>query len=136
MDNIESDILRRLAGMGRGRIFFAQDFYDLWPEGTVRYALSILAEKGLIARLARGVFCFPELSEHGMKMLLPEPDTVAQAVADRARVRIVPVKDQAACLVGLTGLSFNQYVYLTDGAPRKSSATPPRCASSPSAAAR
>lgn len=119
MDNIESDILRRLAGMGRGRIFFAQDFYDLWPEGTVRYALSILAEKGLIARLARGVFCFPEISEHGMKMLLPEPDTVAQAVADRARVRIEPVKDQAACLVGLTGLSFNQYVYLTDGAPRK-----------------
>ena len=119
MESIESDILRRLAGKGRGRIFFAQEFYDLWPEGTVRYALSALAEKGQIARLARGVFCFPELSEHGMKMLLPEPDTIAQAVADKTRVRIVPVKDQAACLVGLTGLSFNKYVYLTDGAPRK-----------------
>jgi hypothetical protein len=119
MESIEYDILRRLAGKGRGRIFFAQEFYDLWPEGTVRYALSALAEKGQIVRLARGVFCFPELSEHGMKMLLPEPDTVAQAVADKARVRIVPVKDQAACLVGLTGLSFNKYVYLTDGAPRK-----------------
>ena len=119
MESIESDIMRRLAGKGRGRIFFAQEFYDLWPEGTVRYALSALAEKGQIARQARGVFCFPELSEHGMKMLLPEPDTIAQAVADKTRVRIVPVKDQAARLVGLTGLGFNKYVYLTDGAPRK-----------------
>ena len=119
MDNVETDILRRLAEKGRGRIFFAQEFYDLWPEGTVRYALSILAEKGQVVRLARGVFCFPELSEHGMKMLLPEPDTIAQAMADKAMIRIVPVRDQAACLVGLTGLSFNRYTYLTDGAPRK-----------------
>lgn len=119
MDNVETDILRRLAGKGRGRIFFAQEFYDHWPESTVRYTLSVLAEKGQVVRLARGVFCFPELSEHGMKMLLPEPDTIARAIASKTKVRIVPVKDQAACLVGLTGLNFNRYVYLTDGAPRK-----------------
>ena len=119
MDSIDGEILRRLAGQGRGRIFFAQEFYDLWPEGTVRYSLSVLAEKGQIVRLARGVFCFPRISEHGMKMLLPEPDTIAEAIAGKTKVRIVPVGDQAACLVGLTGLSFNRYVYLTDGAPRK-----------------
>jgi len=113
------EILRRLVAKGRGRIFFAQEFYGLWPESTVRYSLSILAERGDIARLARGVFCFPELSEHGMKMLLPEPDTIALAIAEKTKVRIVPVGDNAACLVGLTGLSFNRYTYLTDGAPRK-----------------
>ena len=113
------EILRRLAAKGRGRIFFAQEFYGLWPESTVRYSLSILAERGDIVRLARGVFCFPELSEHGMKMILPEPDTIALAIAAKTKVRIVPVGDQAACLVGLTGLSFNRYTYLTDGAPRK-----------------
>ena len=119
MDRVDSDILRRLSEKGRGRIFFAQEFYDLWPESTVRYSLSILAEKGMVARLARGVFCFPRLSEHGMKMLLPQPDTIAQAIADKTKVRIVPVGDQAAMLVGLTGLDFNSAVYLTDGAPRK-----------------
>ena len=119
MDGTEMEILRRLAAKGRGRIFFAQEFYGLWPESTVRYSLSILAERGDIARLARGVFCFPELSEHGMKMILPEPDTIALAIAAKTKVRIVPVGDQAACLVGLTGLSFNRYTYLTDGAPRK-----------------
>ena len=119
MDGTEMEILRRLAAKGRGRIFFAQEFYGLWPESTVRYSLSILAERGDIARLARGVFCFPELSEHGMKMILPEPDEIARAIAGKTKVRIVPVGDQAACLVGLTGLSFNRYTYLTDGAPRK-----------------
>ena len=119
MDGTEMEILRRLAAKGRGRIFFAQEFYGLWPESTVRYSLSILAERGDIVRLARGVFCFPELSEHGMKMILPEPDTIALAIAAKTKVRIVPVGDQAACLVGLTGLSFNRYTYLTDGAPRK-----------------
>ena len=119
MDGIDMAILRQLADRGRGRIFFAQEFYDTWPESTVRYSLSVLAEKGQIVRLARGVFCYPRLSEHGMKMLLPEPDDIAKAIAEKTKVRIVPVGDQAACLVGLTGLSFNRYTYLTDGAPRK-----------------
>ncbi len=119
MDGIDMAILRLLAEKGRGRIFFAQEYYDRWPESTVRFSLGVLAEKGQIVRLARGVFCYPNLSEHGMKMLLPDPDDIAKAIAEKTRVRIVPVGDQAACLVGLTGLSFNRYTYLTDGAPRK-----------------
>ena len=119
MDGIDMAILRLLAEMGRGRIFFAQEYYDRWPESTVRFSLGVLAGKGQIVRLARGVFCYPNLSEHGMKMLLPDPDDIAKAIAEKTRVRIVPVGDQAACLVGLTGLSFNRYTYLTDGAPRK-----------------
>ena len=119
MDTIESDILKRLAKKGRGRIFFAQEFYDLWPESSVRFSLSNLAQEGQIARLARGVFCYPRLSEHGMKMLLPDTDEIAKAVARKTHVRIVPYGDQAAYLVGLTGLQFSSTTYLTDGAPRK-----------------
>jgi hypothetical protein len=119
MDTIESDILKRLAIKGRGRIFFAQEFYDLWPESSVRYSLSNLAREGQIARLARGVFCFPRLSEHGMKMLLPDMDEIARAVAEKTHVRIVPFGDQAAYLVGLTGVQFSSTTYITDGAPRK-----------------
>lgn len=119
MDGIDMAILRLLAEKGRGRIFFAQEYYDRWPESTVRFSLGVLAEKGQIVRLARGVFCYPNLSEHGMKMLLPDPDDIAKAIAEKTKVRIVPVGDQAASLVGLTGLSFNRYTYLTDGAPRK-----------------
>lgn len=119
MDTIEADILRRLSKKGRGRIFFAQEFYDLHPESSVRYSLSNLVEDGQVARLARGVFCYPRLSEHGMKMLLPDTDEIARAVAAKTRVRIAPYGDQAAYLVGLTGLQISSTTYITDGAPRK-----------------
>ena len=116
---IEEEIFRLLTRRGRGRIFFAQEFYDLWPESSVRFALSILNEDGRIARLARGVFFFPELSDYGMKMILPDIDTIAHAIADKTKVRIVPYGNQAAYLVGLTTIQISSSTYLTDGAPRK-----------------
>ena len=119
MEKIEDNILKRLSEKGRGRIFFAQEYYDFWPESSVRFALSNLARDGHIARLARGVFCFPELSEYGMKMHLPGADEIARAVADNSHVRIVPCGDQAAYLVGLTAFQLGASAYLTDGAPRK-----------------
>lgn len=119
METVEHDILQRLTKRGRGRIFFAQEFYNLWPESTVRFSLSNLAADGQIARLARGVFCYPRLSEHGMKMILPDTDEIAQAIARKTHVRIVPFGDQAAYLVGLTGVQFSSTTYLTDGAPRR-----------------
>ncbi len=118
-NTIELDILKDLTEKGRGRIFFAQEYYDRWPDSTVRFCLASLAADGQIARLARGVFCYPKLSEYGMKMELPTADEIAQAVAEKSKVRIVPCGDQAAYLVGLTGFQFTTSTYLTDGAPRR-----------------
>ena len=117
-NTIEQDIFQDLTEKGRGRIFFAQEYYDRWPDSTVRFTLAEMAKDGQIVRLARGVFCFPELSEHGMKMILPEPDSIAVAVAEKSRTRIVPYGDQAAYLVGLAAFQFSKTTYLTDGAPR------------------
>ena len=75
---LEDEIFRLLTGRGRGRIFFAQEFYDLAPESSVRFALSNLSRDGKIARVARGVFVFPELTEYGMKMILPDAEQIAQ----------------------------------------------------------
>ncbi len=118
-DTIENYIIKDLASKGRGRIFFAQEYYDRWPESSVRFCLASLAADGQIARLARGVFCFPRLSEYGMQMMLPSADEIAQAVAEKSKVRIVPCGDQAAYLVGLTSFQFTTSTYLTDGAPRR-----------------
>lgn len=119
MDGINNEILADLARKGRGRIFFAPEYYDRWPDSTVRYTLSEMAKEGSIVRLARGVFCYPRLSEFGMKMMLPDTDEIARAVAEKTKVRIVPYGDQAAYLVGLTGFLLSKTTYLTDGAPRK-----------------
>lgn len=116
---IEDQIVALLTKSGRSRIFFAQEFYDFWPDSSVRFALSNLNVEGKIARLARGVFYYPELSQYGMKMILPDVDTIAHAIADKTKVRIVPYGDQAAYLIGLTSIQISSSTYLTDGAPRK-----------------
>lgn len=117
---IEDQIYEALVKKGRGRIFFAQEFYDRYPESSVRFALSNLNYEGKIARLARGVFCMPELTENGMKMILPDSNEIATAIAEKTCVRIVPYGDQAAYMLGLSGgVSFSSTTYLTDGAPRR-----------------
>lgn len=116
---IEDDILRRLSRKGRGQIFFAQRFYDKWQESSVRFTLSEMAKSGKIARLARGVYCYPKLTEHGMKMIIPDADAIARAVAKKAKVRIAPYGDHAAYLVGLTGLLISSTTYITDGVTRR-----------------
>ena len=117
-NTIEQDIFLDLTEKGRGRIFFAQEYYDRWPDSTVRFTLAEMAKDGQIVRLARGVFCFPKVSDYGMKMILPEPDSIADAIAEKSRIRIVPYGDQAAYLVGLAAFQFSKTTYLTDGAPR------------------
>ena len=103
----------------RGTIFFAEDCLGagLSPMIT-RYYLSALAEEGRIARLARGVFYLPELTEHGMKMRMPTVDQIAEAIARRSNVRIAPCEDQCAYLAGLTTLQAAPYDHITDGAAR------------------
>lgn len=86
----------------RGTIFFAQDldFPDV-PPANVRLALSELSKDSLsIIRVSRGVFCYPRLDGNA-KVMVPDPLTVAEAVAARWRVRIAPCGEQAAYLAGL-----------------------------------
>ena len=92
------DIIR---GWDRGRIFFLDDFATLESPGAVRFALLDMVKEGFVIRLARGVYCYPEISdEFGMK-------------------RIIPYGDQAAYKLGLTTMRISDLKYLTDGAPRK-----------------
>ena len=45
---IEDQIIDRLGKLGRGRIFFAQEFYDLWPESSVRFADCPAGQRGVL----------------------------------------------------------------------------------------
>jgi len=119
-DSIKETVRSRVIEWGRGRIFFAQDFAYLDAPENVRQALCALTNEGYIHRLARGIYCFPRMvGENSMKTILPTNDTIAEAVAQKARIRIVPEGQQAAYLTGLTSVQLSKYTWLTDGAPRK-----------------
>ena len=105
----------------RGRFVYTDDFASLESQGSVRIALCTLVKEGLLHRLARGIYYYPQVSgniDYRTNYLLPSEETIAYAVAERERMRIIPYGDQAAKKLGITGMSISMLKYLTDGAPR------------------
>jgi len=120
MEGVQKQIYDELLRMGRGKIFFAQDFSIFGSSDSVRQALCMLTDDRIIERIARGVYCFPKVvGEYVMKTISPSKEEIANAIAEKSRVRIVPYGDQAAYLMGFTGLQIGKQTYLTDGAPRR-----------------
>lgn len=113
-------IRQKIAEWERGKIFFTDEFIDFKSQESVRLALMTLANEGFILRLARGIYCYPRISsDYTASRISPQPETIAEALAAREKVRILPYGDQAAYKLGLTGLRVSDLKYLTDGAPRK-----------------
>lgn len=120
MDGVTQQMRDIIRGWDRGRIFFLDDFATLESPGAVRFALLDMVKEGFVIRLARGVYCYPEISdEFGMKRIIPSDERIAYCIAEKEKVRIIPYGDQAAYKLGLTTMRISDLKYLTDGAPRK-----------------
>ena len=115
--SIDSRILARIHGNGRGSVFVPGEFLDLGSREAVVISLHRLARKGTIRRLARGVYDFPK--EHPvLGMLLPSADAVARALAGRDRTRLQPAGAYAANILGLSEQVPAKAIFLTDGPSR------------------
>ena len=120
MDGVTQQMRDMIRGWDRGRIFFLDDFATLESPGAVRFALLGMVKEGFVIRLARGVYCYPEISgEFAMKRIIPSDERIAHCIAEKEKVRIIPYGDQAAYKLGLTTMRISDLKYLTDGAPRK-----------------
>lgn len=118
--NIESSIRQTIMDWGRGRIFFLDDFSFLNDAVSVRQFLCGMVRDGFVVRLARGIYCYPRISagEYSSRMIIPDEETIAYALAEKENVRIIPYGDQAAVKLGLSSLVVSSHKYLTDGSPR------------------
>lgn len=119
METITQQMRELIRSWDRGRIFFLDDFTHLGSPGAVRFTLMQMAMDGFIVRLARGIYCYPDIANEYGKQIIPSPEIIAQALAAKERVRITPYGDYAARELGLWGLVSSDLKYLTDGAPRK-----------------
>lgn len=111
-------VWEKIRTMERGSIFFIDDFIEIGSLGSVRLALMELKKQGLIVRPARGIYCYPRIRGEYSGIITPSPESIAEALAAKERVRIVPYGDNAACKLGLTGMQVSNLRYLTDGASR------------------
>lgn len=116
---IESKILSRIYGRGRGWAFTKTDFVIEFGESNVHQALSSLTKSGKIRRVCRGVYDYPSYSELLNAELSPDLDQVARALARKFNWRIQPSGDAALNLLGLSTQVPGRWVYLTDGPDRE-----------------
>jgi hypothetical protein len=115
LQSIEYKILMTVRGTGRGSVFSPNHFLGLGSRRAVDLALHRLVRKGMIRRLARGLYDFPKIHEE-LGVLAPSAQAIARALAGKAAVRLQPSGAYAANLLGLTDQVPAKVLFLTDGA--------------------
>jgi hypothetical protein len=115
--SIEDKIWQRIESFPAGQLFMAGDFDDLGSPEATRLSLFRLEKSGQIRRLARGIYARPEQHET-LGEILPSVEAVAEAIAQRDKIRTLPTGSYALNALGLSTQVPLKIVLLTDGTPR------------------
>ena len=116
--SVDSNVLRRIVGKGKGWVFTPADFQDLGSGTAVGLALMRHKRTGLIRQLARGLYDYPD-QDPRLGVLSPSTDSVAQALKGRDASRLQPTGAYAANILGLSNQVPAKTVFLTDGRSRR-----------------
>lgn len=119
MQAVESKILSRIYGTGRGWVFSQSDFADLGTRAAIDKSLQRLDAKGTIRRAIRGIYYYPKHSKQLNITLRPDIDQVARALARKFRWSIQPTGMAALNFLGLSTQVQGRYGYMSDGPNRK-----------------
>jgi Family of unknown function (DUF6088) len=115
---IETKIINRIYGNGRGWAFSQADFADLGTRSAIDSALHRREREGLIRRVIRGIYDYPRQSKALGGPTSPNIDQVAHALARKFVWRIQPDGATAQNLLGLSTQVPARVVYLSDGPDR------------------
>ncbi|MBK2111279.1 hypothetical protein IB685_03690 [Francisella tularensis subsp. novicida FSC159] len=118
MQSIEQKILSKIYRNGRGYSFSSNDFIKDYPRESIDWSLSNLTRRGIIRRIARGLYDYPRYSELLKQNLSPDVEKVAHAIARKFNWDIEVSGDTALNLLGLSTQVVGKYIYLTNGANR------------------
>jgi predicted transcriptional regulator len=117
MQSVENKIEKTIKSKPKGFLLFPEDFSHMGSAESVRKALQSLKEKGLIKSVSHGIYVRPKTNEF-IGELLPSAEDVAQAIAKRDKIRLVPTGSYALNALGLSTQVPLKLVFLTDGAAR------------------
>jgi hypothetical protein len=120
MESIDNKIRVKAKKCGRGNVFFSSDFAAYGKTESVRKALERLVNSQTLLRLARGIYYYPKTDKKlGLGILYPSLEDIAQSIAKRDKARIVPTGLYALNRLGMSTQVPMNFVYLTDGTPRR-----------------
>jgi hypothetical protein len=118
MQSIDSKVLNRIYGRGKGSVFTPTDFLDLGSRQAVDLVLHRLVKNGILRRIARGLYDYPRL-DPDLGPLSPNIEAVVKALKGRDKIRLQPSGAYAANLLGLSEQLPTKVVLLTDGPNRR-----------------
>jgi hypothetical protein len=118
MQSIEKQIEEKIKKMYKGTLLFPDDFHQFGSSEAVRLALHRIEKKGLIRRVAQGVYVQPRTNKY-IGEIKPTAEMVAEGIAKRDKIRLVPTGAYALNALGLSTQVPMRLVFLTDGAPRE-----------------
>jgi hypothetical protein len=116
--SVDLRTLDRIRARGRGAVFVPADFLDLGSRRAVDLVLHRLSRRGVIRRIARGLYDYP-ITDPSLGILAPSIEAVAQALARKDQLRLQPAGPYAANLLRLSEQVPVKAVFLTDGASRR-----------------
>jgi len=117
MQSIEKQVEDTIKDDAKGTLLFPEDFQHLGSSEAVRLALHRIEKRGIIRRVAHGIYVRPKESPY-IGEVMPTAEEVAEGIAKRDKIRIVPTGVYALHALGLSTQIPLKLVFLTDGAAR------------------
>ena len=118
MQSIHSQLEDKILSLKKGTIVFVSDFAGFGTAENVKKVLLHLEKKQLLVRLAHGIYLYPKIDKE-LGILYPSTESIAEAIAKRDKIRIIPTGIYALQQLGISTQIPMNVIYLTDGAPRK-----------------
>lgn len=118
MHTVVNKVKSVVYGHGRGWCMIPAYFRQAGTDVSVRKALSVLQKQGVVRRLSKGIYDYP-VKDDVLGIIPPDVDKVAQAYADKNKIRIQPTGAYAANLLGFDNQVPARVVFLTDGNSKK-----------------
>ena len=106
-----------IAGMTPGMVFFPSDLAKVGTKSSqVLKVLERETKAGTILRLAQGVYYYPKADDkYGLGIIYPSYEEVAERIAERDKVIIVPTGAYALNKLGFSTQVPMNLVYMTGG---------------------
>ena len=114
----DDHIIKKIKDFKSKKFFFVDDFVSISNYKAVNKALERLVDRGVLARVAIGIYTRPKIDPL-IGEILPTTEQIAEAIAKRDKARIIPTGVYALHTLGLSTQIPMNVVYLTDGSARK-----------------
>lgn len=120
MQSAFNKIRDKIVASDRGQLFFPDDFSAFGSSEAVRSALVRLCQSEVIIRVAQGIYYYPKIDEKwGGGVIPPSIEEIANGIAKRDKVRIIPTGAYVLNILGLSTQVPANVVFVTDGSPRR-----------------